>query len=253
MKKILVIDDDRLDRRIITKAAAGKEFNVLEAQNGLQGFQIAQANPDLDLIITDVIMPELDGRDLVRKVRSDQVLKHIPIIIVSSYIKLNQIVDLLENGASRFIPKPINLSLLSDYIELLTKNSCGTVHKFYLETELVLDRIGNDHDLYVELLNLFIEDVDQRKRELACAVNEKNISDIRINSHSLKSALNNIGAMSIASQALAIERQAMTGEFGNSAELFNQIELSLSDLCKEITGYLSAHRPNSTNEAGLSH
>lgn len=253
MKKILVIDDDRLDRRIITKSGEEGNFRFIEALNGQEGFEKAKANTDLDLIITDVIMPELDGRDLVRKIRADQELKDIPIIIVSSYIKLNQIVDLLENGASRFLPKPINIAILNEYINLLTKNNQEPNSKKYLEPETVFERIGNDHDLYLELLNLFAEDSDQRLEELANSIAKKDFSEIKRNSHSFKSALNNIGANSIAIIAQAIERQSLTGTFGNINELNEQIRNTFPNLKKEIENYIFKYNKVESPEVRVSH
>ena len=76
-------------------------------------------NPGVELLISDVKMPRLDGRELIRLVRSSGPFATLPLIVVSGAVGPHEISDLLESGASRFLPKPVEAAFLRDYIRLL--------------------------------------------------------------------------------------------------------------------------------------
>ena len=85
---------------------------------GKQQFEVLTSNSDqVKLLVTDCIMPRLDGRQLVREIRECKDLETLPVIIISGHVSLQEIGNVLECGASRFLPKPINRGMLSEYVE----------------------------------------------------------------------------------------------------------------------------------------
>ncbi len=109
MFKILIVDDDPVMRKLLGKALDDPEMELLYTSDGLYALDILRCNPSIDLLLTDVSMPILDGRQLALAVKGDKRLAHIPILIMSGVVGINAIADLLDAGAEKFIPKPFNM------------------------------------------------------------------------------------------------------------------------------------------------
>jgi len=83
--KLLVVDDSSTMRRIIKNTLARLGYkDILEGEDGVQGWAQMDKNPDIDMLITDWNMPEMNGLELVKKVRADERFKDTPIIMVTT-------------------------------------------------------------------------------------------------------------------------------------------------------------------------
>jgi CheY-like chemotaxis protein len=78
--------------------------------------EILLNHEDIDLVITDVMMPEMDGIELVQQIRKQEPTQKLPIIVISAYIGVNATHEVLEKGASAFMVKPIEAQALKQYI-----------------------------------------------------------------------------------------------------------------------------------------
>lgn len=121
MKKILVAEDESTTRKVIVHTLENAGFDVISATNGLSALTLLHDNPDFDLIVTDMQMPQMNGREFLDKAALDRSSKNIPVIIVSGVITLDQISDLLKNGATKVMPKPLHMNDLVTYARNLTK------------------------------------------------------------------------------------------------------------------------------------
>ena len=84
MIKILCIDDSEYIRSQLQKLFTPHNFTVLEANDGLQGLEVIRANPDLKLIICDVNMPAMDGITMCEKVKNENLVPGVPILILTT-------------------------------------------------------------------------------------------------------------------------------------------------------------------------
>ena len=114
MLKILIVDDDPVMRKLLAKAVGPLEVVPHFASDGIHALDALRCNNDFDLMITDISMPVLDGRQLINTVKSDPMLKNIPILIMSGVVGMSEIADLLDLGAEKFIPKPFNNQTLRE-------------------------------------------------------------------------------------------------------------------------------------------
>ena len=122
MIKVLVADDDELTLRILCKIVQDMDLVPIACADGATAWNVLKANPDIAFIITDMQMPELPGRDLIEKLRANEQMRDLPVIIVSGVVRLREIKDLLDAGASYFLPKPIERKDLESYVvRLLNK------------------------------------------------------------------------------------------------------------------------------------
>ncbi len=109
--RILVVDDERLNRMILRRALESQGHLVEEAENGRQALERLAAGP-IDLVLLDLIMPELDGYATLEAIKADPRLQHVPVIIISSVEELDSIVRCIEMGATDYLPKPFQPAIL---------------------------------------------------------------------------------------------------------------------------------------------
>jgi class 3 adenylate cyclase/CheY-like chemotaxis protein len=110
---ILVIDDDRINRLILARALEEEQFSVETAEDALRAIRILHASPTgFDLILLDVIMPDMDGYDLLRYLKADPALSRIPVVMVSALDDIASVVRCLELGADDYLTKPFDPVLL---------------------------------------------------------------------------------------------------------------------------------------------
>ena len=121
-KKILVVDDDLELRLLLCKILRGLGYDVLEAVNGRLALEVAlQHKPDL--IIMDIMMPEMSGLDSVQYIRSNPRVKHIPIVMLTAKNKIADLETSLNAGANDYLAKPFEIPQLASKIARLLKNS----------------------------------------------------------------------------------------------------------------------------------
>jgi DNA-binding response OmpR family regulator len=106
-KKILLVDDDPGAHMIIVPVLSKAGYMVISAKNGEQALHLA-LNERPDLIIMDVIMPGIKGRDLCKKIKAYDVLKDIPVVFLTAKDSEDDIKAELEAGAIRHLTKPVN-------------------------------------------------------------------------------------------------------------------------------------------------
>ncbi|MDZ8053620.1 MAG: response regulator [Aulosira sp. ZfuVER01] len=111
-KKILIIDDDVRNIFAITSLLEGYQMQVLFAENGRDGIKILQANPDVNAILMDVMMPEMDGYETTRAIRQQQQFCSLPIIALTAKAMQGDREKCIEAGASDYITKPVDTEQL---------------------------------------------------------------------------------------------------------------------------------------------
>lgn len=118
--KLLVVDDSSTMRRIIknTLQRLGYE-DILEAEHGLQAWEIMDTIEGIKVLITDWNMPEMNGLDLVKKVRADQRFVDIPIIMVTTEGGKAEVITALKAGVNNYIVKPFTPQVLKEKLEVV--------------------------------------------------------------------------------------------------------------------------------------
>lgn len=111
-KKILIVDDDIRNVYALTIALEEYEMDIIVAENGREAIEVLQENPDTDLILMDIMMPEIDGFEATRRIRSMPGYETLPIIALTAKAMKHSREECLIAGASDYISKPINLDQL---------------------------------------------------------------------------------------------------------------------------------------------
>lgn len=109
MNKLMIVDDSSTMRKIIKRVLRQAEIaveNILEAGNGVEALEQLTANPDVALILSDVNMPEMNGIDLVKKVREAHQKDALPVIMVTTEGGQAMVDSAMESGANGYVTKP---------------------------------------------------------------------------------------------------------------------------------------------------
>lgn len=113
--KLLVVDDSSTMRRIIKNTLARLGYkDILEGADGVEGWEALDANPDVEMLITDWNMPEMNGLELVKKVRADQRFVDMPIIMVTTEGGKAEVITALKAGVNNYIVKPFTPQVLKE-------------------------------------------------------------------------------------------------------------------------------------------
>lgn len=110
-KSLILLVEDNDDIRKYLRTVVKDHYEVIESNNGAEGLAVAQERLP-DLIVSDVMMPVMDGIDLLRKLKSDERTDHIPVILLTARGTLNHQIEGLEMGADDYLTKPFHSSLL---------------------------------------------------------------------------------------------------------------------------------------------
>ena len=114
--RVLVVDDERMNRMILRRALEGQGHVVSEAENGRQALARLEEAP-LDIVLLDLIMPELDGYATLEAIKANPAIRHIPVIIVSGVEEIESVVRCIEAGATDYLPKPFQPAILRARVE----------------------------------------------------------------------------------------------------------------------------------------
>jgi len=117
-KKILVVDDDMRNVFALTTALENQKIKAVFAENGREGIEVLEKNPDIDLVLMDIMMPEMDGYEALRRIRQIPKYANLPIIALTAKAMKNDREKCIEAGASDYISKPVNLDQLFSLIKI---------------------------------------------------------------------------------------------------------------------------------------
>jgi len=118
-KAILIVDDSKTVRNLVSFVIKKAGFKVITAEDGLDGLEKLYSNPEIVLIVSDVNMPRMDGLTFIKNIREQEAFRDIPIIILSTEGEDKDIQAGLEVGADIYMVKPAQPNKLLKNINML--------------------------------------------------------------------------------------------------------------------------------------
>lgn len=128
---ILIVDDSKNNQEICRICLEAENYTVYFAEDGAQGLKLAsQIKPDL--ILLDIMMPVMDGYQMLEKLKSDSALKDIPVLVVAVITDMNDVVKAFKLGATDFLNKPFNVGEFIARVNRLVKHKLtqDAINKF---------------------------------------------------------------------------------------------------------------------------
>ncbi len=111
-EQLLVVDDNAENREVLATMLERQGYTVALAEGGTQALELLEQRPTFDLVLLDIMMPEVDGFQVLQQMKSDAHLAHIPVIVISALDDLSDSVHCIELGAEDYLSKPFNAVLL---------------------------------------------------------------------------------------------------------------------------------------------
>lgn len=115
-KMVLIAEDDPIASLIMTNMVNELGYSTTASEDGQAALAFVESGQKVDILITDVQMPRMDGLELIRRLRTDSRWKGKPILIVSGVVGPNEVASFLDEGATFFLPKPVRIEDLRQYL-----------------------------------------------------------------------------------------------------------------------------------------
>ena len=126
MIRVVIAEDDRSVAMTLSRAMDSLGYHPVVCSDGQRALYAIEDNPDTRLLITDVQMPNMDGRDLVQHLRDSDEFRNLPAIIVSAVVGVSEISHLLDYGNAYFLGKPVNIEDLKSHARSLVEHGQAT-------------------------------------------------------------------------------------------------------------------------------
>ena len=125
--RILVVDDEAINRMVLKNHLANEAYEVIMAEDGLQALDILKSGKQIDLVLLDVMMPKMSGFEVCEQLRENYLPSELPIIMITAKNQVADLVTGLSSGANDYIVKPFSkqelLARIKTHIDLLTINA----------------------------------------------------------------------------------------------------------------------------------
>ena len=177
--KVLVVDDDDSMLEYLTESLK-HSYKIITARNGKEGLKLAISQTP-DLIITDVVMPEMDGIQLVKALKGNSLVSHIPVIMLSGKNKLQDRMLGLDTGADSYLPKPFYMSELKSLMANLINNRLIVKGKFSGKQEQAekispIQFESSDEQLMKRIMSIINKNISNSEFNITQLVDEVGLS-----------------------------------------------------------------------------
>jgi two-component system sensor histidine kinase/response regulator len=157
---ILLVDDNRENRDMLSRRLERQGYGVATAEDGRQAMDAVRARM-YDLVLLDIMMPEMDGYAVLQQLKADEALRHIPVIMISALDELDSVVRCIEMGAEDYLPKPFDPTLLKARIgaSLEKKQSRDRERLLFEQLQQNYQHLQELEKLRDDLTNMIVHDL----------------------------------------------------------------------------------------------
>lgn len=245
MARILIVDDSatiRMTLGLILK----RQHNTLTAVNGQDALEKLAQNI-IDIIVSDIHMPVMDGHEFLRRVRADEQYRQIPVIMLTQSSSPEDQIEAKSSGADVYLSKPVSSNELLDTVNHFVHSNGYSTKPLPPLPPLDLDRLlplmDNDEaeleGFLAEALPIFKTESAQQLKLLEQAINEGDLEEICQISHSLKGSSGSLGASRLAELCFDLEMAARESAVEGMPRKLIEIQVEVA----RIRIYTDTHFP----------
>ena len=114
--RILVVDDNEMNRDMLSRRLERRGYAVATAEDGRRALAMIE-DGDFDLVLLDIMMPEVNGYEVLERLKAHEARRHIPVIMISAVDEMESVVRCIKLGAADYLPKPFDVTLLQARVE----------------------------------------------------------------------------------------------------------------------------------------
>jgi CheY-like chemotaxis protein len=123
MKRVMVVDDSTILRDQLTGLLQKFGYDTIAAGNGQEALELLDESPDVDLAIIDIVMPVMDGKELITRLRASDKHNDLPLLVLTAAENLELVTECLDAGADDFLIKPLNPRLMFQRVQGLVEST----------------------------------------------------------------------------------------------------------------------------------
>lgn len=225
--RVLVVDDDQEVRDYLVHELQS-QYRVLSCCNGREALQLLQREePHIDLVVSDVMMPEMDGIELCQRIRSNVRLNHLPVILLTAKATDEDRLQSLEIGANAFLSKPFNVTILTKTMKNLIDQQTRLRSSFSGQ-QLPVDKVETP----------MLQSPDERLMERVLAVINANLSNPDLTSEYIAEAVG-LSRVHLYRKLKEITNQSARNYIRNirlakAAELLSQKKMAVAEVAYKV-------------------
>jgi two-component system sensor histidine kinase/response regulator len=157
---LLVVDDDVTNREVLSRQLARQGHLVLTASSGREALRLVQEHA-FDLVLLDIMMPDMDGYEVLGRLKADERLRHIPVVMISALNEVQSVVRCIEAGAEDYLAKPFDPTLLKARIGSCLEKKRGQDRETVLFEQLQKNykRLQELEKLRDDMRNMIVHDL----------------------------------------------------------------------------------------------
>jgi two-component system, sensor histidine kinase and response regulator len=157
---VLVVDDQAMNRDVLSRRLKRQGHTVVTVTNGFDALAAMLETP-FDLVLLDIMMPDMDGYEVLRRIKSDERLQHVPVVMISAIDELQSVVRCIAVGADDYLAKPFNPTLLQARIGacLGKKRSRDRETALFNELQANYQKLQEAEKLRDDLRNMIVHDL----------------------------------------------------------------------------------------------
>ncbi len=253
--KILVVDDDALNQRMMQVLLTREGYQVDVAPSGFAALEAIKVQK-YDIVFMDLQMPDMDGIETSRRIREwENGGQHTFIVALTASYLPEKGQTLFEAGIDNYISKPFEL----EHIQRLLKYSVSALSAAWnqpsvsdrepaseevLNVQKGIEQIGGDRETYRELLSDFIHELPERLKTLQHSFARKDLDGLSRAAHNLNGVAANLGALQLSEYARKLDKQSNDGYTESMDDLLREIQLIGSKLLETSNNFLVDNKIN---------
>lgn len=228
--KILVVDDDVICRTLIVKGLEKANYDTVEAQDAGEALRLLQSDGAISLLITDVMMPEVDGFDLVDRIRKVPSLARLPVLICSALGTPDTVLRAARLKIAGYLLKPIDLRRLRQEVARIQKRRIGAFADFP-ET---LSRLDLDEAGYLKMLTPLLEKLSRDLPEIGRLCDWGDSQKLSTLLAGLSGTAKSLGAEALTDVIGTMARANAANDTSSVASLIPDIERAAAELKEAV-------------------
>ena len=236
--RILLVEDNLVNQRVASGLLTRRGHDVSIAENGREAVD-RLALETFDLVLMDLQMPVMGGLDATAAIREGErgTDRHARIVAMTAYAMNGDRERCLAAGMDGYLSKPIDPHLLFAVVEQggdgggVQATPAGPAA---FDQGALLRRLSGDHELMVEVIQVFLEDLPARLAAIEAAVTDRNAGALRSAAHALKGAAGNLSAGRLFESALVLERAGAESQMATASAAWRQLARDAKNIVDEL-------------------
>ena len=187
---ILIVDDNAMNAKILEYILKKNGYQTIVVPSGVEALECLEAVPEIQLVISDIMMPEMDGLELLDRIKQRHEWRNIPVIMCTSFSDVETVRKAAEAGCRNYIVKPIKA------VQLVQTVREALIHEEAIlkDKSIILHELGIDHDVYDDLRRVFTDLVGDTIAVLEKLKKEEPLADNSVNLINLLESASLMGA-----------------------------------------------------------